>query len=173
MVAETLTSTRGGTKFPAAFIPGDGLLHCAWGQYTIGAAVEDGDIFEMCVVPAGARVVGGMFYGADIDTGTETLDMDLGWAANGGSGTYDAADPDGLGNLGVLTGDAFAAGNVSPVVGLMYPLSGVMAAGVLPFFTKRTTIQVEANAASNAGHTGLISLVIFYVVDPTLAVASA
>ena len=173
MVAETLTSTRASNTFPTFAPFGNGAVGVAYGEYNIAAAVEDGDIFEMCVVPAGARVVGGMFYGADIDTGTETLDMDLGWAANGGSGTYDAADPDGLGNLGVLTGDAFAAGNVSPVVGLMYPLSGVMAAGVLPFFTKRTTIQVEANAASNAGHTGLISLVIFYVVDPTLAVASA
>ena len=170
MVAETLTSTRGGTKFPAAFIPGDGLLHCAWGQYTIAAAVEDGDIFEMCVVPAGARIVGGWFYAADLDTGTEALDMDLGWAANGGSGTYDAADPDGLGNLGTLTGDAFAAGNLTIGVGLKYPLGGVMDVGVLPFFTKRTTIQIEANTAGNAGHVGLMSLVIFYVVDPTLAV---
>jgi hypothetical protein len=124
----------------------------------------------MCWVPAGAVVVGGMFYGADLDTGTETLDMDLGWAANGGSGTYDAADPDGLGNLGVLTGDAFALGNVSPVVGLMYPLSGILATGVLPFFTKKTKLQVEANVAGNAGHTGTISLVVYYVVDPTLAV---
>lgn len=171
MPPETLTSTRAVDGFPVASYAGAGVLMCAYGQYTIGAAVEDGDIFEMCWVPAGARIVGGMFYGADIDTGTEALDMDLGWAANGGSGTYDAADPDGLGNLGTLTGDAFAAGNVSPIAGLMYPLSGVMAAGVLPFFTKKTLIQIEANTASNAGHTGLISLVVYYVVDPSLAVA--
>jgi len=170
MVAETLTATRGATGFPIAGPSLAGVLQCAYGSYTIGAAVEDGDIFEMCWVPAGAVVVGGMFYGADLDTGTETLDMDLGWAANGGSGTYDAADPDGLGNLGVLTGDVFAAGNVSPVVGLMYPLSGILATGVLPFFTKKTKLQVEANVAGNAGHTGTISLVVYYVVDPTLAV---
>jgi hypothetical protein len=170
MVAETLTATRGATGFPIAGPSLAGVLQCAYGSYTIGAAVEDGDIFEMCWVPAGAVVVGGMFYGADLDTGTETLDMDLGWAANGGSGTYDAADPDGLGNLGVLTGDAFALGNVSPVAGLMYPLSGILATGVLPFFTKKTKLQVEANVAGNAGHTGTISLVVYYVVDPTLAV---
>jgi len=149
---------------------GAGNLCAAYGQYTIGAAVEDGDIFEMCRVPAGSRILGGMFYGADIDTGTEVLDMDLGWAANGGAGTYDTADPDGLGNLGVLTGDAFALGNISPVTGLMYPLSGVMAAGVLPFFTKETLLQIEANVASNAGHVGLISLVVFYIVEPENAV---
>jgi hypothetical protein len=170
MVAETLTATRGATGFPIAHYAGAGVLQCAYGTYTIAAAVEDGDIFEMCWVPAGAVVVGGYFYGADLDTGTETLDMDIGWAANGGSGTYDAADPDGLGNLGTLTGDVFAAGNVSPVVGLMYPLSGVLAAGTLPQFTKKTKIQIEANTAGNAGHTGVVSVVVWYVVDPTIAV---
>jgi hypothetical protein len=170
MVAETLTATRGATGFPIAHYAGAGVLQCAYGTYTIAAAVEDGDIFEMCWVPAGAVVVGGYFYGADLDTGTETLDMDIGWAANGGSGTYDAADPDGLGNLGTLTGDVFAAGNVSPVVGLMYPLSGVLAAGTLPQFTKKTKIQIEANTAGNAGHTGVVTVVVWYVVDPTLAV---
>jgi hypothetical protein len=168
MVAETLTATRGATGFPIAAYAGSGVLQCAYGTYTIAAAVEDGDIFEMCWVPAGAVIVGGYFYAADLDTGTEALDMDVGWAANGGAGTYDTADPDGLGNLGTLTGDAFAAGNVSPGVGLMYPLSGVLSVGTLPQFTKKTKIQVEANTAGNAGHTGAMSVVVWYVVDPTL-----
>lgn len=170
MTAETLTAARAKSDFPV-FDPGNsGVVCAAYGSYDIAAAVEDGDIFEMCRVPAGARLLGGWFYGDDLDTGTETLDMDLGWAANGGSGTYDAADPDGLGNLGVLTGDVFAAGNVSPVVGLIYPFSGIFATGELPYFTKETIIQIEANAAGNAGHTGTVSLVVFYVVDRTLAV---
>ncbi|MFZ5667956.1 MAG: hypothetical protein ACOY4K_00530 [Pseudomonadota bacterium] len=166
MTAETLTATRAASTFP---VPGPagfaGLVRCAYGTYTIAANVEDGDIFEMCRLPAGATIVGGWFYGADLDTGTETLDMDIGWAANGGSGTYDAADPDGLGNLGVLTGDAFAAGNVSPVTGLQYPLSGVLAAGTLPSFTAETVIQIEANAAAATGGTGAIALCVFYVLD--------
>ena len=164
MAAETLTAARAAASIPVFKPIGSGLVCAAYGTYAIGAAVEDGDIFEMCKVPAGAVIVGGMFYGADLDTGTETLDMDIGWAANGGDGTYDEADPDGLGNLGVLTGDAFAAGNVSPVAGLMYPLSGILATGVLPSFTRETMIQIEANAAGNAGHTGSVSLVVFYVV---------
>ena len=164
MAAETLTATRAADTFPVFTPTGAGLMCAAYGTYAIGAAVEDGDIFEMCKVPAGAVVLGGWFYGADLDTGTEVLDMDIGWAANGGAGTYDAADPDGLGNLGVLTGDAFAAGNVSPVAGLMYPLSGLLATGVLPTFTKETTIQIEANVPANAGHTGSVSVVVFYCV---------
>lgn len=162
MVAETLTATRAASTFPVAKGLGAGGLNVAYGTYAIAANVEDGDIFEMCKLPAGAVIVGGYFYGKDLDTGTETLDMDIGWAANGGSGTYDTADPDGLGNLGVLTGDAFAAGNVSPVAGLIYPLSGILATGLLPTFTKETTIQVEANAAAAVFAAGSISVVVFY-----------
>lgn len=165
MVAETLTATRAASGFPVASYAGAGVVQAAHGTYAIAANVEDGDIFEMCKVPAGATVIGGFFYGADLDTGTETLDMDIGWAANGGSGTYDSADPDGLGNLGVLTGDAFAAGNVSPVAGLIYPLSGLLATGVLPTFTKNTTIQIEANAAAATFAAGSVSVVVFYVLN--------
>lgn len=163
MAAETLTATRGAASFPVFKASGAGVVCAAYGTYEIAADVEDGDIFEMCRVPAGAVVVGGMFYGDDIDTGTEALDMDIGWAANGGSGTYDSADPDGLGNLGVLSGDAFAAGNVSPVAGLIYPFSGVLANGDLPTFTNETVIQLEANAASGTFTAGAVSLVVYYV----------
>jgi len=170
MVAETLKTTRAATSFPVFKPMGNGVVAAAYGTYAIAAAVEDGDIFEMCKVPAGARLLGGFFYGADIDTGTEALDMDVGWAANGGTGTYDAASTDGLGNLGTLTGDTFALGNLAWIAGLMYPLQGLFITGVLPYFTKETTIQIEVNTASAAGHTGSISLVVFYVVEDSLAV---
>lgn len=166
MVAETLTASRAANSFPVFKALGAGLLSCAFGTYDIAANVEAGDIFEMCKIPAGSTIVGGYLYGKDIDTNaTETLDMDVGWAANGGSGTYDSADPDGLGNLGVLTGDAFAAGSVSTVVGLVYPFSGVFALGTLPTFSKETTIQVVANAAAATFTAGAISVVVFYVCD--------
>ncbi len=164
MVAETLTSTRAAATFPVFKPSGAGLLCCAYATYEIAADVEDGDIFEMCKVPAGAVIVGGTFYGDDLDTGSETIDMDIGWAANGGSGTYDTADPDGLGNLGVLTGDSFAAGNVSPVTCLVYPFSGVLSNGDLPTFTNETTIQIEANAGAATFVAGAVSLVVYYVV---------
>lgn len=169
MTAETLTSTRAADSFPVFKPLGAGVLGVADGTYEIAANVEDGDIFEMCKVPAGAVIIGGFLYGDDLDTGIETLDMDIGWAANGGSGTFDAADPDGLGNLGVLTGDTFATGNLSPVAGLLYPLSGVLVD--TPYFTKETTIQIEANAAAATGGTGTIRLVVLYRVDESLVVA--
>lgn len=163
MAAETLTADRAAESFPVFKASGAGVVCAAYGTYEVAANVEDGDIFEMCRLPAGAVVVGGYFYADDLDTGTEALDMDIGWAANGGSGTYDSADPDGLGNLGTLTGDAFAAGNVSPVAGLIYPLSGVLADGDLPTFTEETIIQVEANTAAGTFTAGAMSVVVFYV----------
>lgn len=158
MVAETLTTTRAVSTFPVFKPTGAGILCCAYGTYELAANVEDGDIFEMCRVPAGATVVGGMIYADDLDTGTEALDMDIGWAANGS----DTADPDGFGNLGVWTGDAIT--DWKPVAGIMYPLQGVLLTDGPKTFARETIIQVEANAAANAGGTGTLSVVVYYTV---------
>lgn len=163
--AETLTAKRAADGFPVAG-PGDGgTLKIAYGSYEVAANVEDGDIFEMCKIPAGATIVGGWFIMDDLDTGAEALDMDLGWAANGGSGDFDSADPDGLGNFGTLTGDAFANPSVAPVAGNVIPVSGVFVDGDLPTFTKETMIQVEANTAATTFAAGGMSVVIYYSMD--------
>lgn len=161
----TLTATRAASTFPVFQPTGAGLVCAAYGTYALTANVSAADVAQMCKLPAGAVVIGGHLYAADIDTNaTETLDIDVGWAANGGSGTYDAADPDGLGNFGVLTGDAFATGNVSNVTGVNYPLNGLLATGVLPAFTAETTIQLLFNAVAATFAAGSISVVVFYVV---------
>ncbi len=157
MVAETLTATRAASTFPVAGAGMAGNLKVAYGSYTIAAAVEDGDIFEMCRVPAGATVIGGYLQGADIDTGTEALDMDIGWAGNG----VESADPDGFGDLGTITGDVSVHMGTA---GIYMPFQGVLITTGPKTFTKETIIQVEANTASNAGHTGIITVVVFYVV---------
>lgn len=159
-----LTATRAASTFPAFKASGAGLLCAAYGTYTLAANPTAADTSKMCKVPAGAVILGGNFYAADIDTGTEALDIDVGWAANGGTGTYDAADPDGLGNFGVITGDVFAAGNISNVVGVNYPLAGLLVTGVLPTFTRETTMELVYNVAANAGGTGIVTLVVYYVV---------
>ena len=165
MVAETLTATRAEDGFPVA---GEGLaagLQVATGTYELAENVEDGDIFEMCKVPKNAVVVGGWIMGEDLDTNaTETLDMDIGWAANG----TDAADPDGFGNLGVWTGDAIS--GLKPVAGIYFPLQGVLFTGGPKKFSEVTTIQIEANAAAATGGTGTLSVVVLYFVDPNFSV---
>ena len=156
MVAETLTATRAAAAFPVFKGQGAGNLSVAYGTYELAANVEDGDIFEMCRVPAGAVVVGGWIYADDLDTGTEALDMDIGWAANG----TEAADPDGFGNLGVWTGDAVT--GIKPEVGIYFPLFGTLKDGPVTF-SEETIIQIEANAAANAGGTGTLSAMVLYV----------
>lgn len=169
MTAETLTATRAADSFPVYQAQGSGAVCAAYGTYEVAANVEDGDIFEMCKVPAGARILGGWYYADDMDTNaSETLDMDIGWAANGGTGTWDSATPTGLGNLGVSVGDAFATPNIGATAGTIAPLQGVLADGDLPYFTKETTIQVEANAVAATFAAGAISVVVLYVVDESL-----
>ena len=157
MVAETLTSTRAASTFPVFQSHASGLLCVAYGTYEIAANVEDGDIFEMCKLPAGAVVLDGVIYAEDLDTGTEALDMDIGWAANG----TEAADPDGFGNLGVWTGDVVA--GYLPVAGNRFPFQGTLLTGGPKSFTNETTIQVEANAAAGTGGTGTLTVVVYYV----------
>ncbi len=158
MVAETLTADKAQPGVP---VTGEGhanSVKCAYGTFAVAANVEDGDIFEMCKVPAGARIVGGYMMAEDLDTGAETIDLDLGWAANG----TDAADPDGLGNFGVLTGDVSVH---MAVAGVYMPLQGLLQTGGPKKLSAETTIQVEANAVAATFAAGQLSVVIYYILD--------
>ncbi len=173
MAAETLTGVRAKSNFPANSHGYGAAGYLVWGTYAVAADTEDGDIFEMCKTPAGFLCLGGWLSAADLDTGTEAIDLDLGWAANGdGSETWKSpwgteytnaaasADPDGLGNFGVWTGDAItdlvAAGqNYRPIV-LPAPL----------WFSGVTTIQLEANAAAGTFAAGSVSCTLIGQIHP-------
>lgn len=162
MAAETLTATQAKSGYPVAG-PGDFYnVKVAVGRYEIAANVEDGDIFEMCKIPKGSVVVGGYILAEDLDTGTEAIDMDIGWAANG----EDAADPDGFGNLGVWTGDTSVhiAGT-----GSFFPLQGVLQTTGPKMFSAETTIQLEANAAAATFAAGGVTVVVYFYIDPNFA----
>ena len=173
MAAETLTARQAASAVPARRHDGAGLLQVAYGKYSVAANLEDGDIFEMCKVPAGALVVDGKFWSTDIDTGTEALDMDVGWGDNGGasetltdaSGTTwtnmgaGSASATGFVNAGVLSGDAILDLNPAGVNLRLFNMS----AGPV-YFSRETKIQVEANVAANAFTAGTIYVVVYYVV---------
>lgn len=164
MTAETLTATRAKSPFPVHG-QGDAMnLKVATGTYEIAAAVETGDIFEMCKVPAGAVVVMGWVYGDDIDTGTEALDFDIGWKAT----ADEVTDTDGFGNLGTITGDATT--DVKPEASIWYPFGGVLRTTGPKRFSAEATIQVYCNTASNAGHVGTLTVVVLYFMDPNYSV---
>lgn len=162
--AETLTSTRATSGATVFGVGQAGNLKVARATYEIAAAVEVGDIFKMIKLPAGATVVGGMVFGDDLDTnGSETLEMDLGWAANGGSGTYDSADSSGLGDFGVWVGDTVADHAIE--VGNILHITGDLANGDLPTFTKTTTVQLEVVAVAATFAAGAVSVVVHYTMD--------
>jgi hypothetical protein len=137
------------------------------GFIDIAANPVAADIYQLAWVPAGFTVTGGFMYLDDIDTNaSETIDIDMGWAANGGSGTYDTLDADGLGNFGVMNGDAFAAPSISSSVGNVVPFSGILADGIFPFFTKKTLIQATCVATAATFAAGRLSVEIRGYVDP-------
>jgi hypothetical protein len=155
-----VTSTRATAGFPATLFAGAGVVNAAWGSFTLTANPTAADIFFACKIPAGATVIGGWLRGTDIDTGTAALDIDVGWAANGGSGVGATADPDGFGNFGVLNGTAVT--NYLPESGFLIPLHGTLATGPISFDAE-TSIQAVFNAPANAGGTGTLTLIVLYL----------
>ena len=157
MTAATKAGSKVASGVPMPGSGGAGTVKAAHGTITVEADTEDGDIFQVCKVPAGATVIGGWILAGDGDTGTEALDIDIGWAANG----VDAADPDGFGNLGVWTGDATH--GASSEVGNQLALGGVLSSVGPKTFTADTTIQLETNTAANTGAAMEVTVVVMYL----------
>lgn len=164
MAAATLAGARSVTTVPQG---GSGPAYdvkASWGTITVDASSEDGDIWQICRVPAGSLVIGGWLLAGDGDTGIEALDIDLGWAANG----VDSADPDGLGNFDVWSGDATHGG--SSEVGNQLLLGGVLMSAGPKLFTVETLIQAETNTAAATGVAMEVTVVVFYLYNQTSTV---
>lgn len=146
-----LIGPRSGLTFPIGGYGGGGVLNQAWGHYTFAVNPTAADTIDLFRLPAGALVTGGWFRGVDLDTGTEALDIDIGWTANGGTGVGATAQSAGLGNFGVSNGAAVT--NFKPEASIMIPLNGTLKSGPISF-NKPTLIQAVVNAAANAGGTG-------------------
>lgn len=146
----------------------------AWyGKYTYSSAPSANDLINMFELPKNCLTLWGFVATDDIDTGTETLDIDIGYTANGGGAatlttsdgtTYTndssgVADPDGFVNGGVFTGDAItdlapAGTNWRPFLHSVGP----------KFFSEKTVVQAKIIAAANAGGTGTVYVCIFGIV---------
>lgn len=153
----TLTAARAESSAGVFQACGQGLLCAAYGTYELAANPTAADIIEFCRIPGGAVVLGGWLYGDDIDTGTAEFDMDIGWAANGA----EAADSDGFGNFGVVSGDVVA--SIKPEVGISMPLGGTLITLGPQTFTKETVIQGVVNVDAATGGTGQLTLTVYYV----------
>lgn len=155
----TFTAARAASTFPVFKATGAGVLCAAYGTIEVAANPVANDVYEMCRIPKGAVVVAGRIYSDDLDTNaSETLDLDIGWAANG----VDAADPDGFGNLGVQGTDTVA--GIKPESGYNYAFGGKLITDGPQAFSAETTITVNCVATAATFAAGTLSVVVYYVV---------
>ena len=157
MAAATVTGTRAAVGIPQAGTGHAGSIKAAYGTVTVDASSEDGDIFQAFRVPANCTVIGGYVMAGDGDTGIETLDIDIGWAAT----DDEIADPDGFGNLGVWTGDAGEGGTIEP--GNHFQLGGVLLSAGPKAFSAEAIIQLETNVAAATGVAMEVTVVVLYL----------
>lgn len=157
-MATAFTATRAASTLQAFEATGSGILCAAYGTIEISANPTAGDTYAMCRLPANCTVLGGRIYSDDLDTNaTETLDLDVGWAAN----ATEALDADGFGNLGVQGTDTVA--GIKPESGYNYALGGVLATDGPKTFTAETVIQVTCVATAATFAAGTLSVVVYYV----------
>jgi hypothetical protein len=145
----TYTAVQGSASYP---VPsnGGGVVNFQWGGYTFAAEASPAETLGLFYVPHDSKIVEGFVRGDDIDTGTETLDFDVGTAA----------DTDALGNFGVVTGDVVT--EVKPVAGIWLPFNGTLKDGPLAF-SADTQIIMTFNDDPAAGGTGHIWAGAFYI----------
>jgi hypothetical protein len=152
----TVSAARASSLAP---VPGHGFggnLKVAWGTYTHASNLAAATIIEYCRIPKGATVVGGYWSATDLDTdATEEINIDIGWAGNG----VDVADPDGFGDLGVMTGDVSVHLGVASI---FMPLQGVIFATGPKTFGAETVLQAVVNVDAATGGTGQSTLVVYY-----------
>lgn len=156
MTAQTFTSAKARTGALAPFNSGgnaNGVL-AQYISYTIPETPEVNDIYKLFALPKGAVPVFGYLGLTDVDTGTETLDIDLGYAGNG----VDVADPDAYVNAGVLTGDTITDFPFTNLANLR-----LITPAAFTGLGAKTTVQAVVNAVAQAGGTGTLVAVIFYV----------
>jgi len=159
----TYTTTRGGSRFPVGSAAPGGVAQVAVGVYNYASNIAANSIIEFCRVPRGACVYGGYVQASDLDTnGTEELDFDIGWAANG----TDNADTDGFGNFGTLTGDASVH---LPVAGLWMPFANIIQSPGFKVFSAETVITGVVNTDAATFTAGTLKVVVNYIVDPNFA----
>lgn len=156
MAIGTVASAQAATGRPVAGHGFAGNLKVAYGTYNIGSAVAQNDVIQMCRTPKGAVILDVSIFGQDIDTGTEALDFDAGYAANG----VDVADTDAWGVFVNVTGDGIG----NDTVGVRLFGGGVLASGGPKTLSAETLHQITFNAAANAGGTGRLNMLVYYIV---------
>lgn len=169
-------ATVNSNQYSNAVPAGHGLhmnVKAAFGKYTYSAAPSANDLANMFKLPKNCLVLWGFMATDDIDTGTEALEIDVGFTANGGGaatlktsdGTTWTNNNDGSASAtafidsGVLTGDTVT----DLMAGMNWrPFQGIKTGPM--FFSEETVCQAKITAAANSGGTGTVYVCAFYVV---------
>jgi hypothetical protein len=157
----TFTATRAAATLPVAGHGFSGNKKQAYGVITVTTNPLAADVYEICRVPKGAVVTGGRFFGGAIEAATtaaRTLDMDVGIAGNG----VDTADPDAFGNFGSIS--PYAVQGYKPeATGFEYPLAGLLLTAGPQTMGAETVVQVTCVASATTFTSGVIGVVVDYV----------
>lgn len=136
-----------------------------FGKYTYSSAAVINDTIDLCKIPKNSLVLWGFMATDDIDSGTEALEIDIGFTANGGGAatltTSDgttwtnnnsgSASATAFIDSGVLTGDTVT----DLMAGMNWrPLQGIKTGPM--FFSEETQVRAKITAAAQAGGTGTI-----------------
>ena len=135
-----------------------GALTAYFGSITIASAASASDTINLFTVAAGFTPLFGYVFGADLDTGTEALDFNI--------GTSD--DDDYFGNFGVITGDAVS--GIKPEASIWMPLGGAFRTTKPTEYAADTDIILTYVAAANAGGTGVLNTVLCGVMNDSRVV---
>jgi hypothetical protein len=154
----TYESARSGANFPVYKPAGRGETAVAYGTINLTVALLINDLINFCRVPAGCAIIDGYLIGADIDTGTGVFECDVGNTANG----VETALATSLLDSGALNGTAVV--NYYNIAGFRIPFNQIAAAGPIAF-TRETLIQGKVTVAPNAGGTGRLTCVVYYICE--------
>ena len=145
-MATAYESSQYGVTVPRVGAGDFGNLKVCYGSIELGTAVIINDSIKVCTMPAGFTPMFGWMVGDDIDTGTETLELDVG--ITGDTTKYI--------NSGVVTGDAVT--GWKQTVGIYLPLQEDLMTVKPTQLTSDTDVLVTVTAAPNAGGTGTLTV---------------
>lgn len=156
-MASTFLSDQYGKPVPGPGAGGD--VKVLMGSYTFASITIINDVVKMFKIPKGFTPLFGWLVGDDLDTGIETLELDVG--VTGDTTKYL--------NSGVITGDTIA--NEKITAGIKIPLQEDLMTVTFTEITAETDCIVTVTAAAATTGTGTISVILCGVVADERVIA--
>lgn len=146
-MATAYNATQYGATVPRVGSGEFGSLKVVYGSIELGTAVVINDTVNVATMPAGFTPLFGFMQGDDIDTGTESLELDVG--ITGDTTKYL--------NSGVVTGDVIT--GIKTLASIWMPLGEDLFTVKPTKLTADTDLIVKVTAAPNAGGTGTLTVI--------------